>query len=207
MKLTPLSCFSLVLFGTLNASFLASTAQAESFRPTSIEGRYGTSLSTLSQGTSRVVISVGDGSDRCGSGFGWNAGLDGFGSGLGSGSGDEFDFYRPGRASTASSARSGGALREFMGNQNTFQLPNNQQQPDIVGCIDYSRNIVFINLRPRVIQESTPMPTPVPAPIPTPTPKPITQGSDRSGTWNTGIYQQRQTYPQPQNSNSGAIIK
>ncbi len=103
---------------------------------------------------SQIVIRVGDFTDRdsaCGSGFnGSRLGLsDGFDFPRPGGSRDEvlrsgrfnnFDFPRPGGSSV-----------------NSFQLPSGSKNPDIIGCIDTQRNILFINIiRPYAREQSPP---------------------------------------------------
>jgi hypothetical protein len=132
----------------------------------------GESYSAFSrQEESQIVIRVRDVSsqaDACGSGFNL--------SHLGGGQ-DGFDFPRPGsgRSSSFELPRSGGNY-DFPrpgGMVSYFQLPVNARSPQIVGCLDNQRNILFINIRP----QSKPQPVPPvevtrPTPAPTPSPQP-----------------------------------
>ena len=103
---------------------------------------------------SQIVIRVRNFADRdaaCGSGF----------NGSRVGISDGFDFPRPsgyelprsGSANNFDFPRPGGSL-------NSFQLPNGSKNPDIVGCIDTQRNILFINIiRPQVKEQIQPTQT------------------------------------------------
>lgn len=156
MKFTPTK-FSLLglavpaeLCTALIASTLVSTsAMAQDFGlPPILLQQSGSFRNSESQ----IVIRVGNFSDRdsaCGSGFnGSQLGLsDGFdfphpgGDGFPrSGRSNNFDFPRPGGSSV-----------------NSFQLPSGSKNPDIIGCIDTQRNILFINIiRPQIKEQSPP---------------------------------------------------
>lgn len=134
------------------------TAQAQ---PQGFETRSLSQISQISQavsrtGDSRIVITIGDGKDICGNRFSLNqVGLsDGFDFPKPGGVMGSFDFPRPGGATSSL------GYPAPIGTASTFQLPQGTQQPDIVGCVDSQRNIVFINIRPRVIQEKVVVPQP-----------------------------------------------
>jgi hypothetical protein len=201
MKLNLKLCDPLTRLGSatiaLGLIFLTHPAQAQSFRSTSIDGRYGISTQ-FKQGQSRVVITVGE-STGCASGFGLDAG---FGSqeSWNSSSSEEFEFHQVGRLQGQSSTR---RLSRQFGSTSSFQL-GSTAEPDIIGCVDESRNTVFINLRPKVIREQ-----PIPQPIPqqpqtqqpqtqqTQQPQPSTQNPQT--VYPGSIYRiYRSTQPQPQ---------
>jgi hypothetical protein len=151
----------------LGLIFLTHPAQAQSFRSTSIDGRYG-STTQFKQGQSRIVITVGE-SGGCHSGFGLDAAF-GAQESWNSSSSEEFEFHQMGRLQGQSSTRS---LSRQFGSTSSFQL-GSTAEPDITGCVDESRNTVFINLRPKVIREQ-PIPQTIPQPIPQPIPQTIPQ--------------------------------
>lgn len=67
---------------------------------------------------------------------------------------DNYNFPRPGSvANNYDFPRPGGS--------NYFQLPTGSRNPDIIGCIDRTRNIVFINIF-RAIQNAQPKAEPTP---------------------------------------------
>ncbi|MCY7323528.1 MAG: hypothetical protein LH660_17410 [Phormidesmis sp. CAN_BIN36] len=105
---------------------------------------------------SQIVIRIRNFADRdaaCGSGFnGSRLGIsDGFDFPHPSGNGSEFP--RSSRSNNFDFPRPGGSL-------NSFQLPSGSKNPDIVGCIDTQRNILFINIiRPQVKEQSQPTQT------------------------------------------------
>ncbi len=149
MKFTPTK-FSLL--GLAIASTLFSTsAMAQDFGLPPILLQQS---SSFRNSDSQIVIRVGDFSDRdsaCGSGFN--------GSRLGS---DGFDFPRPGGQSGYEFPRSGRSNnfdfpRPGSSSLTSFQLPNGSKNPDIIGCIDTQRNILFINIiRPQIKEQSPP---------------------------------------------------
>jgi hypothetical protein len=117
---------------------------------------------------SQIVIRVRDGRDRsnlCGNGT--NLSRLGIGEDFprpGS-SRNGYDFPRPGQSSGYDFPRPGGS------SVNYFQLPIGARNPDLIGCIDTQRNIVFINIFKTQIKEQSPTPS-QPQPSPTPTPEP-----------------------------------
>ncbi len=106
---------------------------------------------------SQIVIRIRNFADRevaCGSGF----------SGSRLGISDGFDFPRPGGQSYEFPRSSRGNF-DFPrpGGLNSFQLPSGSKNPDIVGCVDTQRNILFINIiRPQVKEQIQPMQPPPP---------------------------------------------
>lgn len=139
------------------------------------------SVFPANQDTSHIVVTIGDpdANNLCGNRFNLsNLGI-----------GDGFDFPKPGGSlNSFEFPRPSGVSSSFgypapIGSATSFQLPQSSQNPDIIGCVDNQRNILFINIRPRVIQEKvvlppanppvTPPPPTPPAPQPTPTPTPI----------------------------------
>ncbi len=109
---------------------------------------------------SQIVIRVRSTSDRqnlCGSGFDLSR--------LGVAT-DGFDFPHPGSRTGYDFPRPSGSSANY------FQLPSGAKNPDIIGCVDPQRNILFINIF-RQIQSSNPAQN---QPIPvTPSPEPTYQ--------------------------------
>ena len=80
---------------------------------------------------SQIVIRVRNANDRanlCGS----KLNLSQFGT-------DDYDFPRPGRSTSYDFPKPNGSI-------NHFQLPVGAKDPEIIGCVDTRRNIVFINI-------------------------------------------------------------
>lgn len=148
MKFTPTK-FSLL--GLAIASTLFSTsAMAQDFGLPPILLQQS---SSFRNSESQIVIRVGNFTDRdsaCGSGFN--------GSRLGS-AGFEFphpggdEFPRSRRFNNFDFPRRGGS------SLTSFQLPNGSKNPDIIGCIDTQRNILFLNIIRPQIKEQSPPPT------------------------------------------------
>ena len=107
---------------------------------------------------SQIVIRIRNFADRdavCGSGFnGSRLGIsDGFDFPRPSGSG--YEFPRSSRSNNFDFPRPGGS------SLNSFQLPNGSKNPDIIGCVDTQRNILFINIiRPQVKEQIPPVQNP-----------------------------------------------
>ncbi len=158
MKSTPtkFSLLGLAVPAELCAALIASTlvstsAMAQDFGlPPILLQQSGSFRNSDSQ----IVIRVGDFSDRdsaCGSGFN--------GSRLGS---DGFDFPHPGGQSGYEFSRSGRSHnfdvpQSGISSLTSFQLPSGSRNPDIIGCIDTQRNILFINIiRSQVKEQSLP---------------------------------------------------
>ena len=115
---------------------------------------------------SQIVIRIRNFADRdsaCGSGF----------NGSRSGFSDSFDFPHSGGL-LSEFPRSGARSNNFDfprpggSSLNSFQLPSGARNPDIIGCVDSQRNILFITIiRPPVREQIPPIQTP---PIQTPPP-------------------------------------
>ena len=105
---------------------------------------------------SQIVIRIRNFADRdaaCGSGF----------NGSRLGISDGFDFPRPSGSEFPRSSRSNNFDFPRPGGLNSFQLPSGSKNPDIVGCVDTQRNILFINIiRPQAKEQSQPTQTPPP---------------------------------------------
>lgn len=143
------------------SSLLALASIASGFFSKANAGEFGLPLSILSEtvdktSDSQIVIRVRTSYERnnlCGTGFNLSRlGIDN----------DGFDFPRPGAGiGRFDFPRPSGSL-------SYFQLPVGAKNPDIIGCVDTQRNIVFLNiLKPPAPQPVTPQPTPVPTYPPT----------------------------------------
>jgi hypothetical protein len=127
--------------------------------PTSVSAQeFGIPASVLTNPTfqrhseSQIVIRVRSTSDRqnlCGSNYDLSR------SGITT---DGFDFPRPGVQSRYDFPRPGQSLQ-------SFQLPQGAKNPDIIGCIDSQRNLLFINIF-KSIESSVPTPEPTEPIIP-----------------------------------------
>jgi hypothetical protein len=85
---------------------------------------------------------------------------------------DGFDFPHPGRRSQSFGLPQSGNFSDFPrpgGSVSAFQLPVGSRSPQIMGCLDYQRNILFITIRPQVKAQPQPQPE-VKQPQPSPTP-------------------------------------
>ncbi len=149
MNVTPTK---LSLLGLAVASTLFSTAaMAQEFGlPPILLQQSGSFRNSDSQ----IVIRVGDFSDRdsaCRSGFnGSRLGSTGFEFPYPGGQ-SGYEFPRSGRSNNFDFPRPGGS------SVNSFQLPSGSKNPDIIGCIDTQRNILFINIiRPQIKKQSPP---------------------------------------------------
>ncbi|MCY7276320.1 MAG: hypothetical protein LH702_21935 [Phormidesmis sp. CAN_BIN44] len=146
MKFTPTK-FSLLGLAIASALF-STSAMAQDFGLPPILLQQS---SSFRNSDSQIVIRVGDFTDRdsaCGSGFN--------GSRLGS---DGFEFPHPGGDRFPRSRRSNNFDFPRPGGSSltSFQLPNGSKNPDIIGCIDTQRNILFINIiRPQIKEQSPP---------------------------------------------------
>lgn len=138
--------FTLTMFGIFSV-LLPGVALAQEFGiPRFVLGDRG------SDSESQIIIRVRNSSDHsnlCGSRF--NLAQDGY------------EFPRPGSAQNGYISRSGRSTSyEFprpSGSINYFQLPTGAKNPDLIGCVDTQRNIVFINiLKPPVKAQPTPEP-------------------------------------------------
>jgi hypothetical protein len=65
---------------------------------------------------------------------------------------DGFDFPRPGSRRGYDFPRPGSSSLHY------FQIPQGAKQPDIIGCVDPQRNILFINIF-KLVESSTAEPT------------------------------------------------
>ncbi len=172
------------MFGTIFATMLgapilsmdAATAQEINLPQLLLGDRY----DTFSRGEeSQIVIRVRDwnskeGSskaDFCGTGFNFSQ------LGL---SGDGFDFpHAGGRSRSVGFPRTSGSY-DFPrpgGNVSYFQLPVGARSPQIIGCLDNQRNILFINIQPprsQPVSQPGQSPTPPVQPIPQPPVQPQT---------------------------------
>lgn len=124
-----------------------------------------------SQPESTIVITVRDfkASDPCGNRFSFPRP----GNTL-----DSFDFPHPGQAIGFSDFPRPGGVTNFSGIPTEtrlvryFQLPAASPNPDIVGCLDTRRNVLFITIKSQQRQETVPAPA-APAPQPAPATQPV----------------------------------
>lgn len=128
---------------------------------------------------SRIVISVREFSQKdnlCESRFGYVV-SDGDASSFATG-GDwgGFDFPHAGRRRAENFSHSSQSIRTFSSRvSRSFQLPAGSANPDIVGCVDTQRNVVFIHIKPQQklptqLSPSVPVPPPQQSPPFTPVP-------------------------------------
>ncbi len=132
----------------------------------------GENYGTFARGEeSQIVIRVRDFSgkdDSCGTGFNLSR--------LGV-AGDGFDFPHPGGRSTLTDLPRSSGVYDFPrpgGSISSFQLPVGSRSPQIVGCLDAQRNILFITIRPPAAKQSPTPPVEGRQPTPVPPPKPDT---------------------------------
>lgn len=141
---------------------------------TAIAQEYGIPQFLLGEGIgergseSQIVIRVRDSRDRsnlCGNGS--NLSRLGIGEDFPrpGGSRNGYDFPRPGQSSSYDFPRPGGS------SVNYFQLPIGARNPDIIGCLDTQRNIVFINILKTQTREQPPATPNQPQPSPSPSPE------------------------------------
>lgn len=145
MKATSFSTLAL-------SSLLALAGIASGFFSKATANEFGLPLSIVADHSdAQIVIRVRTTRERsqlCGSGFDLSRlGIDK----------DGFDFPRPGAGiGRFDFPRPGGSL-------NYFQLPAGAKNPDIIGCVDTQRNIVFLNIFKLPTQPPISSPEPSPA--------------------------------------------
>ena len=168
--MTKFNFITKILFIATLAVTVVQTSSAQAQEINLPQLLLGESYGTFARGEeSQIVIRVrnfNDKGDACGSGFNLSR--------LG-GARDEFDFpHAGGRSLSTDLPRSSGSY-DFPrpgSSASSFQLPVGSRSPQIVGCLDYQRNILFITIRPPVQQSPT---SPVePRPTPRPNPQPDT---------------------------------
>lgn len=141
----------ILLVGSIASMLVSSSARAQDFGLPSILLQQSESFRNSD---SQIVIRIRNFADRdaaCGSGFnGSRLGIsDGFD--FPRPSGQSYEFPRSSRSNNFDFPRPGGS------SLNSFQLPNGSKNPDVVGCVDAQRNILFINIiRPQVKEQSPP---------------------------------------------------
>ncbi|MEB3292448.1 MAG: hypothetical protein VKJ24_04755 [Synechococcales bacterium] len=156
----------LVFLSCLLGIAIAPSAQANSYLPTSLDGKYGnisgtqlTSNSPATHPTTHIVITIGNGDrNTCGSGFNLSrVSIQ-----------DGFDFPKPGSGRSSdfpSPSRSYSSLGypAPLGATRAFQLPTGAQSPDVVGCVDSHQNILYLTIHPRILYKQTPAELPQPS--------------------------------------------
>jgi hypothetical protein len=146
----------LVSLGCVLAMAIGASAQANPASNRSLDGKYGT-LPSANQPETHIVITIGSG-DRtaCGSRFNLSR----------VGMGDGFDFPKPGSGRSTDFPSPSGSYSSLgypaaMGSTREFQLPAAVPSPDVVGCVDAQRNILYLTIHPRVLYKTAPKePTP-----------------------------------------------
>ncbi len=147
MKSTPTF---ILLAGAIVSMLVSTSAKAQDFGLPPILLQQSESFRNSD---SQIVIRIRNFVDRdavCGSGF----------NGSRLGISDGFDFPHPGGHGydPRSSRNNFDFPRPGGSSLNSFQLPNGSKNPDIVGCIDTQRNIVFINIIRPQVKEQSPLP-------------------------------------------------
>ncbi len=152
MKSTPTKF--ILLAGSIASMLVSTSVRAQDFGLPPILLQQSESFRNSD---SQIVIRIRNFADRdaaCGRGFnGSRLGIsDGFDFPHPGGNG--YEFPRSTRSNNFDFPRPGGS------SLNSFQLPNGSKNPDIIGCVDTQRNILFINIiRPQVKEQSQPTQT------------------------------------------------